>query len=1022
MKEMKVFFHNFSCLQVVILIGLISYLTLIIKASVSNGFYDDSYPYILTNWNNEKGLPQNTVTSILQTKDGYIWIATLGGLARFDGINFTNYNSNIVPVLKENRFFRLFQDFEDILWINTEYKDIYFYKNDKFTALEIEGKERGFFFITRDADGAIWVRNDNSIIKVSFTEDGKTGTVLEKIDLSEITNTDEVYDVIIQDKEIWVSIEGKKLFCLSRATSKVLNIVDTNGTAKLFQFKSNKTDNKFWVVTIKSIGLFVNGKIQPKCVVKNSRIFLATNTYIDEKNNLWFIDGEKLIKVSESEVEISQIGNLPDKSRSLTFDNVGGIWIGTSGYGLYHAKKKRVKVFGRLINKKLIEARSVFEDSNENLFIGSFGAFGFNKNGSLTHQWESPQDVIVTSINQDKNGKIWFATDYKIYQFNGSEAKSFSNITSLFDDKKATVAALFFDNQNNLWMGGKTGILKISKDGQKQIFTTKDGLVNDWTIRITQTRNGDMWFGTLGGLSILRDGKFTNYTIENGLSNNSVRAIYEDADGTVWIGSYGGGISRFRDGKIEHVNTKHGLAEDIVSSILPDENDNFWTLGNNGISVVNRKMLNDFLDGKIDRITTATYGVVDGMTVSEGNGVNQYCAWKAKDGTLWFAMVNGVVQINPNSLSKMPPQVYIEKVMVGDKSADKNNLNLEYFQNNIEIGFTGLHFGKPENIQFRYKLENFNDDWTYSGMKRTAYYTYLPPGNYIFQVQALSSDGIWSNETASVPIVINAPFWRKGWFYLIIATALLGIIVLGFVWRLRHIEMERLRQKRFSEELILAFEAERKRIASDLHDGIGQNLLVIRNWATLALKNLNKNHETTKTQLMDILDFSAQTVQDTRDIASDLMPLHLQRFGLTNTVENMLKRFQKSSGVETIIDLDNIDGILSEEKELAIYRIVQECVNNMIKHSEARKAYFSIKVSTDNFIHIEIMDNGKGFDSTEKNQFQPKTVGFGLYSITERVKLMNGTIKIISGIGQGTKISVKVKIDATHLNKNWISR
>jgi signal transduction histidine kinase/ligand-binding sensor domain-containing protein len=986
-------------------------LVLTLSFSIAAGeFHQSTNKFLTKQWNTENGLPQNTVTSILQTRDGYLWVATLGGLTRFDGLEFTIFNSTNTPQLKENRFVTLFEDDEGLLWITSEYGTIYYYENDSFKALSFPGSEKENYFIEHETDGII-IQNQKAIRKYEFSKERGVGPLVYEYDIKDLNPGLLGKSVVVARDAFWMSNNIGQLIRIDRETSQATVMSSLFEGELLGVIAKEELNGGLWVVTDKSIGRIIDNKYEVLHRMSMPNKVTNSAIFTGKDKEFWVVRHDSLLKFSKSGKEETKLEVSEDFApRCLAIDYEGNLWVGTSTSGLYRLKTARVKTYGKISNGKVFETRAVYEDSKGDIWVGTSGLLKLH-NYQPSFYLESQDfgsNPMVSSITEDKTGKLWLATLSKLFYFADDKPVPY-DLPSIFP-KTLAVNSLFFDDQNNLWVGSKDGVGKFG-ELENKFLTVADGLVNNWVNRITQTRDGKMWFGTINGMSSYENGKFTNFTTVEGLSGNNVREIYEDQEGTLWIGTYGGGINRYRDGKFVPISSAAGLPEDIASRILVDDEDNFWVLGNRGIYTINRHLLNDYADGKIKNVPATVYDKGDGMITSEGNGINQYSGWKSKDGTLWFTMINGVVAIDPKTRSKTPPRVYIEGISVEKKPLEKKDgFVIEYNQGNIEIGYTGLHFAKPENVQFRYKLEGFDKDWNFVGSRRTAYFSYLPPGDYLFKVEALSADGVWSSKFASIPIKVTTPFWRTLWFYFALFVLLLAIVAIIYQMRLRKLEQEKLRQQQFAVELINAHETERKRIASDLHDGLGQNLLVIKNWTLIALKSLDKPADTLK-HLEEIKEFTSQAIEDTRNISANLMPLHLKRFGLSETLKNMILRVEKATKIEIGFEIDPLNDLLSEKYELSIYRIVQECLNNVVKHSETSKAFISVNADDDKVIGIMVRDFGKGFEVKKVTDSVEHSHGFGLYNLVERVKLMHGQIDIKSKPAQGTTIEVRIPLN-----------
>lgn len=960
--------------------------------------------FLITKWTTEEGLPQNSVNSIVQTQDGYIWLATFGGLARFDGIKFTVFNTANTPILASNRILALQEDKSGTLWIGTETGEIYNYAKGEFSIFRNNQKKIATvvwdFHI--DRSGYFWVAFSNKLEKFAVDEKGQV-----------LADSAETFPIdagrISEDSngKLWLTT-GYATFTLK--DSKIEKVKDDKlSTSEVFRNIEFTKDKKIWAVNHRNLGVYsIDG------FKKLIRINTSNNEFkfdlLTEKNTVWFQHRDYLLEIKYPEIIKHNLkGFVRNGARSMLRDKDGNLWIGTNAKGLIRLKNKRISLFSKLTTSKLKNTYSVVEDSQGQIWIAARKLFrirnGKTEEFTLTN---GISDTIVTSLSLDEDDNLWYAGYGLLGVHMNNKFQSFP----LFRGKD--VKSLFFDKNNTLWIGTSAGLWKY-ENSEFTEYQTKDGLIDNQVHCITQTKDNSIWFGTAGGLSRLKNGKFENFTTENGLSNNFVREIYEDVDGTIWLGTYGGGIVRFQNGIFKAITKKDGLHDEFISRILVDGK-RFWILSNRGVFSVDRNELNEVADGTIKTVICTVFGVADGMKTSEASGGFQPAGWKTRDGKLWFPMIEDMVIIDPTKSNKNPPQVVIEKVAFRNKTfdskrlsqfiSDKKALELENGLENLEIEYTGLSFSKPEQIRFFYKLEGLDSDWIDSGTRRTAFYPYLPAGKYKFLVKAVSGEGVSSQQEAILLINVAKAFWQKWWFILLVLCVVIALIIYIYQLRVTQLEKRQLEQENFSKRLINAHESERQRIASELHDGLGQNLLIIKNWALFGLSKKSKDN--TK-QLEEISETVSYALDETRTIVGNLRPQSLRRFGLTDTLCDMIEQIEKSSGIIFGTNIRNIDGLFADEVEISIYRIVQECLNNVVKHSETTKAKVSVS-KAENEIKIEIQDFGKGFSTEKYLDTEKNPDGFGLTSMSQRVKLFGGQLKINSSIGDGTTVSINIKI------------
>ena len=454
------------------------------------------------------------------------------------------------------------------------------------------------------------------------------------------------------------------------------------------------------------------------------------------------------------------------------------------------------------------------------------------------------------------------------------------------------------------------------------------------------------------------------YTEADGLPSDSVRALYEDNHGVLWIGTYDGGLGRFKDGKFTIFTAENGLFDNGVFQILEDDDGNFWMSSNRGIHRTRKQDLDDFAAGRVKKFNSTGYGISDGLLNIECNGGVQTSGIKASDGRLWFPTQDGVAVIDPQAVSfnPNPPTVLIETIKIdGDEQSATHNppsaIEIAPNQRNLAIAYTGLGFVKSEQIRFRYRLEGLDEDWTDAGTRREAVYPYLPPGKYTFRVIAANSDNVWNEQGAAIEIVVKPAFYQTWWFWGLAFLLVIGVSLIFYKRRISQLKKERGLQQAFSRQLIASQEQERKRIAAELHDSLGQRLVVIKNLALIFL-NLKKDQADEFQQIEDISAEASQAIGEVKEISYNLRPYQLDRIGLTKAIEAIVRTAQAASTIEFSAEIDDIDNYFPKDTEINFYRIVQECVNNAVKHSEASKAFVKIKHSGDN-LELEISDNAQ---------------------------------------------------------------
>ena len=535
-------------------------------------------------------------------------------------------------------------------------------------------------------------------------------------------------------------------------------------------------------------------------------------------------------------------------------------------------------------------------------------------------------------------------------------------------------------------------------------FTSNDGLPSDSVTAFLQARDGTIWIGTTAGIARFDGERFVPVANKDGTVPAYVRSLYEDTDGNLWIGTHDSGIARFKDGKIVQITTEQGLFSNGVFCILEDDDGWFWMNSNQGIYRVHRGDLNDFADGVTTTITSASYGPEDGLLNVEGNGGKQPAGLKAADGRLWFPTAGGIAVVDPKSVHReeRAPEVVIEEIKVDQKenSHVTEGLVIEPGQTDLEINYTGISFNNAPTLRFRYRLEGLDETWTEVGTRRTAYFSHLPYGEYTFRVLAGNRDGVWNEQGAALRVVVERPFNRTYWFYALVSLFVAGVVGLIFYSRVSQLRRVAEARELYARQLLESQERERSRLAMELHDSLGQSLVVIRNRALLGIQKKNDDHSMLE-QLHEISDASATALQETREIAHTLHPYQIEALGLTTALHSLVDKIEGSSEIGFGTQINETPHDIPHDVAIAVYRIAQEWLTNVVKHSSASEVSFSLLMDGTK-LTLTIADNGVGFDPQKVKK------GLGLRGIAERSRMVGGTLSIESSQGAGSELRLVV--------------
>lgn len=953
-------------------------------------------------WTAENGLPQNIIRGIHQTPDGYLWIATLDGVARFDGVHFTIFDKSNTPGIVSNRISAMVGGQGDDLWLMSESGRVTRYHNGSF---QTYGKEQGL----PEDDPVKGITADNSdVVSVLFDDaiarwDDSAG----RFNSRALKFPHAHYRVLRWGHLGFWGTDGKTLDCFFRGQFIESPLPSWLSSSSIWEAAVDQRGT-IWLETYSGQHVSIangNATIQPPG---------TTIDYVDRQKHTWKMRvGHQL----DRSIEGVTLGAHPPISfAQVAEDREGSIWLGTEGQGLYRLQHQSVQVYSKeqgVIDRNVYP---VYQDHSGAIWIGAWntGLSRFEA-GKFTNYTvaDGLPNGLVTALYEDRDGRLWIATHGGLCIFtNGRLQKPRGQALS----RNLQVQAIQQDKEGTLWFGTSAGLVKYS-NGVSQTFTTHDGLATNDIHVLIASPTGDLWIGGYGGLTNLHGGQFKIFADGATSQNESIRSLFEDAEGVLWIGTYDGGLTRLKDGRFTHYTVRDGLFSSGVFQILEDGRSNLWMSSNRGIYRVSKQDLNDFAANKRKTITSIAYGTIDGMLNAECNGGLSPAGIKTSDGRMWFPTQNGVAIVDPEVVSRplQPPPVVIESSLLDHLQVPfTGSIKIAPTQTNLEIQYTALSFVKSGQIQFRYKMEGLDTDWIDAGSRRTAYYSHIPPGKYSFQVIAGNSDGVWNTVGQSLPVEVLAPFYRT-WQFLTFLALLNTLLICAIAnFRIAQLRRAKVAQHRFSQQLIASQESERKRIAADLHDSLGQRLVVINNLALFFLRS-PLHHANDGEQTEAIKEISAEAtlaIEETRSIAYNLRPFQLDRLGLTKSIEALIRTVSKSSEIHITTDLANVDEVFPEGLRINFYRIAQEALSNIMKHAHAT----AVKVSTqrtDTDVVLIIEDNGQGFIPVARSAPTGNS-GFGLTGMVERASLLGGRLKMRSDPASGTVMIVEIPLGSAN--------
>jgi len=716
----------------------------------------------------------------------------------------------------------------------------------------------------------------------------------------------------------------------------------------------------------------------------------------------------------------NQAGATRDPVCCVCEDFEGNIWVGTESGGLNILRPRAVNMVeppDHWMNQRLF---TVAPNGQDGLFVGTERASVYYwDRGVFTgvSRVRDPSDSAIRSLYEDTRNTLWVGTG-GAGLWRESQGGFLPAGPTNFCPKQ--INAIFESRSHALWFGTEAGPLQLTKDTWRL-------LSSDFTIAHPDTRcfaegpDGAVWFGMQGGgLGRFLNGQVTQYFQSNGLAGDFVWSLLAEADGTLWIGTYGGGLCRLKAGKFSTVSSKSGLPSDVICSILDDAAGNFWISSYAGVFRVKKTALAQCADGQIKSVDCLVLGFNEGLMTLELSGGCQPAACRTPDGRLWFPSSKGLAMVDPGAIRNnvLPPPVAVDELLVDGRPIDLEKLGarnqggnaapLEVGpgHRNVEIRYVGLSFTSRERVRFRYRMEGLENDWTEAGSRRSAYYNYLPPGEYVFRVLACNNSGIWNETGATLALAVRPYFWETWWF--LGATGLTAMTTAALA--AAGVSRRRERKKREELERQRASEQERTRIARDIHDhlGIGLTRISMLSQSASAREALPAG---ARQNIAEICETTNELTRSMDEIVWAVNPHHDTLDSLLTYLGGYARKFLETAEIRCRLDLPmEVPAVhLSAEVRHHIFLAFQEVLNNVVKHAAASEVSITGELRNSELV-LSVEDNGKGFEWPAVSRNGQR--GNGLPNMRQRLQEAGGRFECQSQPGAGTTIRLAIPIQA----------
>jgi PAS domain S-box-containing protein len=717
--------------------------------------------YVVKVWGTEEGLPQNSVTAMLQDRKGYLWMGTFGGLARFDSVRFRVFASADTPGISSGRILSLFESRSGELWIGTLDGGLIRLHDGSATPYrERDGLPSSFVNSIRgDAGGNVWVNTSRGVARIA-------GHKLEPYASHRGMTVSEFY-LQARDGSMWFHSGTDIVRYGADGSAATLAVRKANG----FLVNEDR-DGSVWIafndrprLVRYHRGVFSEVKLPPTvrsdfAGATPKQVVLAMANDTDGALLLMTPDG--IVRIVDGSLTPPERLALPPtvrtvpKVRTLLVDREGNRWLGTDGTGLFRYRRAPLTAYGKEEGLTDSSFSAVYQDREGRIWLGGESLHWFD--GRRFHL--SPGLVSIRAIAQTREGDLWFGGYAGLHRLR-------SGVLSRFRVDAPAVRAIYQDRRGTLWIAAGAeerpgGMYRFRDEKLEPVPGISDAR------QIIEDRDGGIWVGGIEGVFYARDGE----TFRKQDLPGYIADIHQDSTGTIWLAGYGPGLLRLRAGRWKGITTRDGLPSNMLLGIREDGNGHLWFSTNQNVYRLDLQELNDLADGKAASLSPVSYGLTEGMRSSECNGGSP-SIWLAADGRLWLPTQRGVVAIDPDGGDRVPPPVVLEEAEANAVTLGHDGVTpVRPGSNTLAFSFTALSFSAPEKVRFKYRLEPYDKNWLDAGAQRSVKYTNMAPGEYSFRVIAANSFGVWNDQGDSVRFLLQPKLYQTRWFYFLAAAGL----------------------------------------------------------------------------------------------------------------------------------------------------------------------------------------------------------------------------------------------------------
>jgi ligand-binding sensor domain-containing protein/signal transduction histidine kinase len=969
--------------------------------------------FLLRTWDSEDGLPAAAIRDIARTPEGYVWIATTAGLARFDGVRFTVFTTNEAPGLGDNRISCLATDASGDLWVGSEAGTLARRRQGVFVTVPLDERisQKRIHSLASDRKGGVWLATAGA---------GLVHWSQGRCDFGALTNglpeTDVSQAVTDLQGGVWARANGRparlgsnrwETVELPRSSGSAAGLAAARdgGVCLATIFSSPRGGNGGTVLSLKE-GMAVQ-ELAPHPWREGSAFPTVSALLEDSQGGIWLgTGGSGLLRwAREGGWQSFLTEGLPHQPSvsCLSQDEAGSIW---AGFGrsdqLTQVRPRLVKTLSLPKPWEQSRVYAVCAAQDSSIWVGTSDAGVFRyQNGNFDHfgAAEGLTSGVVSVILEDRHTNLWVGASEGLFRLNGERFELI---------QRGRIITLHEDRRGALWVGTLMALLR-AMPGQKTASTNEmpKGLGAAATA-LAEDNGGRLWAGTMRhGLFYLNGERFEAFQTNNQeLAGADMRALAAGRDGSLWVGTLDSGLFRVREGVVSHWTKADGLPNDRCLGVIEDASGNMWFSSDNGLFGASPAHFDTYVPGKSPPMVFWHLSTEDGMASRLGSRAGWPCVARSGDGRLWFPNQSVVAIIDPQKLDlgRNARPALIEEVVVDGTALCTGGggpLSVPSGARRFEIHYTSASLQAPERNQFRYRLRGWDEDWVAAGRHRVAYYGHLPPGQYQFQVMAAGAEGGWREARPELSLVIVPRVWERPWVQIAGAVALLAAVATA-VWGFTHARLER---RMVLLELRQSTERERRRIAQDLHDDLGTSLTEISLLSTVA-RSSSASPEAVKTRLGSIADKAVDMVKALDEIVWAVNPKNDSVASLVHYLCLFVQEFLEPTGIRVRLEVppELPQSELNAEQRHTLFLVVKEAVANSAKHAAASQVSLRVAVE-DGWLELSLEDNGRGFDPAH-----PTPGRNGMENMRTRMARLGGQCEVQSQPGEGTRLRIRLRL------------